>query len=369
MSGAECSSKRFTALYPSPMPRYSSCWILLLLVGCNAPKRFEFRDQAMGTDFRIVLYARDAELAEGAAEAAFARIHELDAKLTDYDPGSELSRLSASTHGGEAGRPQRVSQDLWRVLVAATDVSRASGGAFDVTIGPCVRLWRRSARQGELPTPERLSAARAAVGWRSVRLGPDEGTVTLTRGQMRLDLGGIAKGYALDEALAVLRRAGIERALVDGGGDVAAGAAPPGEGGWRVVLDPGGGPAGEVLLAQGACATSGDAYQAVEIDGRRYSHVVDPRTGLGVTSGQAATVLAPSGMLADAWASALCVLSPQEGLSCIEALPGVEARIWKNGAGLPCDSSGFLARMTPQFHPSHPSNDHDPIESASTHAP
>ena len=126
---------------------------------------------------------------------------------------------------------------------------------------------------------------------------------------------------------------------------MAAGAPPPGAQGWRIVLDAGAGPAGAVLLAHAACATSGDAYQHIELDGVRYSHVVDPRTGLGVTGGGAATVIAPTGVRADAWASALCVLTPEEGLSLVEGQAGLEARLWQKDGQVPCDSSGFLVRM------------------------
>lgn len=315
--------------------------LLLLLASCQGPSRFSFEEPAMGTTFRVVLYAPDAATAERAAAAAFQRVHALDDALSDYDPDSELSRLSASS--AEPGVARAASSDLLTVLAAAEQVSAATGGAFDVTVGPLVRLWRRSVRQVELPSAARLEAARASVGWQAVVLGP--GTVTLRLEGMRLDLGGIAKGYALDEVLAALQAAGISRALVDGGGDVAAAGPPPGRAGWRVVVDAGNGGTEAVLLAHAACATSGDAYQHVVLDGVRYSHVVDPRTGLGVTSGGAATVLAPSGMLADAWASALCVLPAEAGLPLVEGLQGLEARVWQKDAALPCDSSGFLVRM------------------------
>lgn len=295
----------------------------------------------MGTTFRVVLYARDEARADRAAEAALARIEALDGRLSDYDPESELSRLSR----GEPGTPRPVSADLFTVLATAREVSARTGGAFDVTVGPLVRPWRRAARRGELPDPERLERARASVGWRWVELDEATRTVRLAEPGMRLDLGGIAKGYALDEALAVLREHGVARALVDGGGDVAASAPPPGRDGWSLGLDVGGGPAGTVRLRDAACATSGDVHRSVEIDGVRYSHVVDPRTGLGVTHGRAATVIAPGGATADAWASALCVLSPERGLALVEALPGVEARVWQKGGARTCDSSGFAERM------------------------
>lgn len=312
-------------------------------------ERFEFERASMGTTFRIVLYAGDEGLARSAAEAGFDRIQELDRRLSDWKSDSELSRLCAESDAGPSG-PIPVSRDLFTVLDHAARTSRLTDGAFDVSVGPYVRLWRRSLRQGELPSPERLAQARASVGHQRVVLDPDSRTVTLTAASMRLDLGGIAKGYALDQALAVLADHGVSRALVDGGGDVALGAPPPGRPGWRVALAT---TAQDLeraetwlVLAHAAVATSGDLYQSVEIGGRRYSHIIDPETGLGLTRRVSATVVARRGIEADALASAMCVLGSQRGLALIETTPGVEARVIedeKDGAGA-CDSSG-LERM------------------------
>lgn len=312
-------------------------------------ERFEFERAAMGTTFRIVLYAADQERARRAAEAAFDRIQDLDRTLSDWKPDSELSRLCVRSDAGPSG-PIPVSEDLFTVLEHAARTSRLTGGAFDVSVGPCVRLWRRSVRQGELPTPAALAAARASVAYEGVVLDPDSRTVTLALPRMRLDLGGIAKGFALDQALAVLAAHGVPRALVDGGGDVAVGAAPPGRSGWRVTLATTRRDLERahtwLELVHAAVATSGDLYQSVEIGGRRYSHIIDPGTGLGLTRRVSATVVAQSGIQADALASALCVLGSQRGLALVEAMAGVEARVIdeeKAGAGA-CDSSG-LDRM------------------------
>lgn len=294
----------------------------------------------MGTEFRLVCYAEDESSASLAAQAAFARIDELEGRLSDYDPESELSRLTRDVAPGER---RSVSGDLASVLLYADEVSRATEGAFDVTVGPLVRLWRRARRQGELPSAARLEEALGRVCYQHLSFEGD--FVRIDQAGMRLDLGGIAKGYALDEALDVVRAHGIDRALVDGGGDVVAGDPPPFREGWRVVLDVGQGPAGTVVLAHGACATSGDAFRYVELEGVRYSHVIDPRSGKALTSRRAATVLAPTGMQADAWASALCVLEPEAGLARIESQKDFEARVWQNPGGMSCDSPGFPRRM------------------------
>ena len=325
--------------------------LALLAASCGAAglQRHVYERPAMGTTFRVVLYAADPATAGHAAERAFARIEALDEALSDWDPTSELSRLSDRAAEGATG-PVPVSEDLFRVLERAGSVSAATGGAFDVTVGAAVRLWRRAARQEELPGPGELGAARASVGWRGVELDGEGRTVRLTRPGVRLDLGGIGKGYALDAALEAMAELGVTRALVDGGGDVAVGAPPPDRPGWRVAVGTTRGgverPEVVLLLAHAACATSGDLYQRFTIDGVDYSHVIDPHTGLGSTRGAAATVVAPSGTEADAWASALCVLGAERGLELVEERPGLEARVAesKDGAG-PCQSSGFARMM------------------------
>ncbi len=289
--------------------------------------RFESTQPRMGVPFTIILYAPDKTTANGAFDAAFARIAELNAALSDYDPQSELSRLSRTA---PAARGVLLSDELWRVLAASQDFAAKTGGAFDVTVGPYVRLWRRSRRQRELPTAERLAEARAAVGYQKLRLDPLHRTAQLLAPNMRLDLGGIAKGYAVDEALAVLRKRGIARALIDASGDVGVGDPPPGKEGWTIAVIPlsaEGMPSREIQLANAAVATSGDAFQFVEIDGQRYSHIVDPRTGLGLADRSGVTVIAGDCLTADSLATAVSVLGVTAGMELVEATPGVAAFI------------------------------------------
>jgi thiamine biosynthesis lipoprotein len=242
----------------------------------------------MGTRARVVLYASDRAQAQRAADAALDRIAELEAVMSDYRDDSELMRLCAAGGG-------TVSDDLRDVLRAALAVSEASDGAFDVTVGPLVGLWREARATGRLPEPEPIHVARHVVGWRKLEVRGNH--VELAPG-MRLDLGGIGKGFAADAALAVLRERGVERALVDIGGDLALG-----EGPWTVRV------AGEPReLENCGVAASGDTERFVMIDGVRYSHILDPRTGLGLTHGIAVTVIAPTATEADAWASAASVL-------------------------------------------------------------
>jgi thiamine biosynthesis lipoprotein len=282
----------------------------------------------MGVPFRIVLYAADRPAAETAAEAAFARIAQLNDLLSDYDEDSELSRLSQT--GGQ-DRAVTVSDDLWRVLAAGQRFARRSDGAFDVTIGPCVSLWRRARRERKLPDPARLAAARQAVGYEKLQFDSRRRAARLLVPGMKLDLGGIAKGFAVDEALKTLRRHGVTRALVSGGGDLVVGEPPPGTKGWRIEVAPldapGAPPARFVLLRHRGLATSGDLFQHVEIDGRRYSHIVDPRTGVGLTDHSLVTVIARDGMTADALATAVSVLGPERGLKLVEQTQGASVHL------------------------------------------
>jgi thiamine biosynthesis lipoprotein len=291
--------------------------------------RFEFESKHMGTTFRIVLYAADKETAERAKTAAFARVAEVDGIMSDYKKDSELMRLCRA-FAKEVGEPVRVSEELFFVLSKAEELSKASDGAFDVTVGPVVQLWRLARRTQQLPDAKELSDAVTKVGYRKVRLDPKARTVRLLTPGMQLDLGGIAKGYAADEALKLLReKFGITRALVAAAGDIACGDPPPDRDAWAVDIAPiaKGQKPRPLRLANAAVSTSGDLEQFVEINGVRYSHVVDPKTGLGVTGRRSVTVIARKGITADSMTKAVMLLPPEQGLSLIEATDGAAAYI------------------------------------------
>ena len=287
---------------------------LLVASGCatrpQAPLgRYEFTAVHMAIPFRIVLYASDGATATNAADAAWKRIAALNSILSDYDPDSELSRLGTSS---PHPAPVPVSPELARVIDVAHRVSAASDGAFDLSVGPLTQLWRRSRRQRQLPEADKLSAARDAVRWNAIE--KDSRGVRLTRPGMRLDAGGIAKGYALDEATRVLRAHGIRSSMVAGAGDIVVTDPPPGEPGWKIeagLLDTPDAPAPrQLLLRNASLCTSGDLFQFVEIGGTRYSHIVDPRTGLGLTNHSLVTVIGPDGITTDALSTALSVAGP-----------------------------------------------------------
>ena len=290
--------------------------------------RFEFSQRHMGTTVRVVLYASSDDAAAGAATAAFDRIARLDAVLSDYRDDSELSALSRRAGGG----PVSVSDDLFRVLEAGQKVARASDGAFDVTVGPLSVLWRQARRQQRLPDPDRLADARARVGYSKLVLDAASRTATLRDPRMQLDLGGIAKGFAADEAMRVLDARGIARALIAAGGDIVVSEAPPGARGWTVSIGTIEGAAAPPALAlsRGAVSTSGDAEQFVVVDGTRYSHIFDPRTGAALTGRRSVTVIAPTGTSSDALATAVSVMGREPGLALIEATPGAAAYVTYN---------------------------------------
>lgn len=290
--------------------------------------RYRFVETHMGVPVEVTLYAPDQPTANRASAAAFARIGRLNQILSDYDPESELSRLSGSSG---SGRAVPVSPDLWAVLSRSQDLAKQSDGAFDVTVGPYVRLWRRARRTRQFPAEDRLAEARHAVGYQHLALDASTHTATLARPSMRLDLGGIAMGYAADEALRAMRDAGVTRALVDMSGDVLAGDPPPGEPGWRVALAPlsadDAAPRRFVPLCRAAVTTSGDAYQHVVFAGKRYSHIVDPHTGLGLTTQASVIVFARDCTTADSYATAVSVLGVERGLTLVDATPGTAALI------------------------------------------
>ena len=281
-------------------------------------ERIEALEPHMGTMFRIVLYADDPGAAHVAIRAAFDRVGELDSELSDYIPESELNRVCETA----VGRDVRISDDLNTVLRASQSLADRTDGAFDVTLGPVIRLWRSARQTGQLPTADALAEAAARTGYRHLHLGT--GVIRLDLPDMQLDLGAIAKGYAADEGLRVLRDHGFPRALVAASGDIAFGDAPPGKAGWETGVDSINASSEaftEVLtLHNAAISTSGDTEQYVEIGGVRYSHIVNPKTGAGLTQRIGVTVIAARGIDTDELSTAASVITEQAGPAAALAL-------------------------------------------------
>jgi len=286
-----------------------------------AARRHEYTQVHMGLPVRLVFHAAGDADARRAAEAAFARIARLDAVMSDYRADSELNQLGTNW--------KRVSPELFAVLARAVEISRDTDGAFDPTVGPLVALWRETRRSQRAPDSARLAEARSRVGWRQLKLDATRQAVRLGRPGMRVDLGGIAKGWILQDAARILREHHLTSTLVESGGDIVVGDPPPGQRGWRIET-----PGADASFAERASrltnatlATSGPTAQFVEIEGIRYSHVVDPRTGLGLTNHVAANVIAHDGATADALATALTVAGPERGREILARFPGVVADV------------------------------------------
>jgi len=318
------------------MNRALSTFILFAIGVTTIPTRaaelrqFTYQQQKMGTVFQLVLYCDDEKKADAAAEAAWNRIDKLNDTFSDYDPNSEISLLSKRTDSGPMPAPVDVSEDMWDLLSRGVEAAELSDGAFDITVGPLTRLQRQSRKEGKLPDPVKLKEAIAGIGWRHIKLDREHHRVQLTHAHMQLDVGGIAKGYTSDVILKLLADRGIARALVGSAGDITVGDPPPGRDDWRVAIQSLKDPqqiSDYVHFRNFAVSTSGDTYRSATVNGKRYSHIIDPRTGLGLTYRIGVTTLAPQGTLADWAATAVSILGPEKGLAMIERLEGAAARI------------------------------------------
>lgn len=309
-------------------------------------QRFEATHAAMGVKFTIIGYAAEEAVARQAVGAAFERIDELNDILSDYDPESESMRLCREEN---VATWQSVSPDLHAMLARGAEFSAATDGAFDVTVGPLTKLWRQSRRTGELPGEAELQERLERVGYGLIDLRDESHEVRITRAGMGLDFGGIAQGFAADEAAKLLARHGINRCLIDASGDVLALDSPPDRDAWNIAIAPleqGGEGSVTVSLKNHSISTSGDAFQFVEIGGRRFSHIIDPRTGWPVEGRSSVTVLSADATTADALASALSIMEPEAAMAWVEEHDGIEAYIVRIVDGEPrVLSSGGFARF------------------------
>ena len=285
--------------------------------------------QAMGTIASLSIPAPSAADLPARRAIVESRWNELEDSLSIFRESSDISRVNAAAGDGS---PVEVGADARRALAASLEIAEASGGAFDPTVGPLMHAWgfRGGDAPTEPPSPETLASARALVGWTNVVATGS--TARLALAGMRLDLGGSAKGFAVDEAYDALRASGATDFLVNLGGNIrACGTPAPGRDGWRIgVRDPinQGWTLGTITLRDGeAVATSGDYERFVTIGGVRYSHIMDSRTGWPATGVAGVTVRAPSACLADCLSTALFVLGPDAGRALLARYPGCEA-LW-----------------------------------------
>ena len=265
--------------------------------------------QKMGSPFNLVLYAATKQLADSAADQSFRLIDSINLRCSDYDSSAELYKLQFAT----VGKPIKVSPILMELFCTARQAYTDSHGSFDITVGPLSRLWRSARKSQQFPTNAAINEARNRVGFNKLQIDSNAQTITFLQSKMQLDMGGIAKGYAADKVLALLQSIGITNALVDAGGDMITAGTPIQKNGWRVGVNiPGQQEAlwnRKLILTNKAVATSGDAFQYMLHEGKKYGHIIDPRTGYGVTFQRNVTVVSPTATTADWLATACSILT------------------------------------------------------------
>ena len=299
---------------------------------------------AMGVLVRYELFGDSSVFPE--AERVIAEtLEELENTFSDYRRESEVNRLCRNAPHLE---PVAVSEHFWTLCNRAKEISERTHGAFDITVGPVSHLWRAAIKRRRLPEPEKISAALNGVGFEKLLIFPER-KIQLTTAEMQLDFGGIAKGYAADVILERLREVSIRAALIDIGGDVTMFGTPKGRDNW--ILQIGGNTASgssgiKLALNGGSIATSGDTEQRLLIDDVRYSHLVDPRSGLACTTSHMVTVIAEDGTTADSLASAFSILSLDEIREVASRFPRVAFRIVYREAP---ESTSLLTLESPEF--------------------
>ena len=301
--------------------------LLALAIACAAcaPREPYTKETfVMGTKAWVTIAGMKDDAAEQAALAAFREMYRIETVMSNWRDSSEVSRLNR-----ESGRgPFTASPELFSIIDSSLYYAGKTLGAFDVTVRPLVLLWGFEGGSAKrLPSEAELARTLALVGYRKVLLNRSASTVTLPRGT-EIDLAGVAKGYAVDRSIAVLKRLGVANAFVNLGGNIFAIGSAPGRNGWPIgIRDPKGraGAVGELLLRDQAVATSGNYENFVEIEGKRFGHLIDPRTGRPVATVLSATVVAPTGLESDALSTGLFVLGPEEAKAVVASLPGVRA--------------------------------------------
>lgn len=324
--------------------------LLLLLSSCrqdsdgsgddelSTPIRIEAERPLMGTLFRIITYAKNAKEGYLAMEDAFDLAEEFAERATDYDPDSELNRLTQS----EVGVPVKVSSDLFEVLLLGRNLARKTDGIFDPTFGPLTHLWRETSRTKRIPSEEEIADARSRCGIKLLSFDEENRTVTVKKKGMQLDLGGIAKGFAADLIFQSLVQKGFSQSLVAAAGDLRLGDAPPDKEGWGISLRTFRLTSSKIYpLKNCAVSTSGDLFQRFSADGKTYSHLIDHRTGLGMTTRRAASVVLPEAKLTDPLATTACLSDDPKTL--FEKFPEASIRVIYRDKAIPSVATGIFA--------------------------
>ncbi|MEZ4404055.1 MAG: FAD:protein FMN transferase [Kofleriaceae bacterium] len=283
-------------------------------------------DTAMGTIVQVTLWSDDEPGAAAAAQAVFAEMRRLDAMMTTWTPDSEISRINSAAGTGKA---VAVSDEAFAVIARALEVSKLSHGVFDITVGAFSGLWKFDEdMDGTLPDPAEVRARKKLVNWKDVILDKRKHTVRLRRRGMKITLGGIAKGYAVDRAAAVLDHAGFTNFIVQAGGDMYVSGSKAGQP-WVVGIRDPRGPRDQSFavapIRDHSFSTSGDYERGFVKDGVRYHHILDPRTAQPARASRSVTIRAKDAFTADAWSKVLFILGPKAALPLVEQLPDFEA--------------------------------------------
>ena len=312
-----------------PMRIAVSC-AALWVVAASSPSgrplhRYEASRLSMACVYAIEVYGPDAAVLPRITDEALDEVDRIDRLMSHYKLDSPLSRVNR-----EAGRhPVRVDAELYDFIAEAMRYSRESAGAFDITVGPLMKAWGFFGGEGHIPSEEDLAVARGRVGASHLVLNPADRTIAFDRPGVELDLGGIAKGYAVDRVVALMQRRRVAAALVSAGGSTIYGlGAPPGREGWEVTIQDPVDPrqvARTVTLRDRALSIAGSSEKSFESGGVTYSHIMDPRTGRPVEGRFSVAVLAPTATAGDALDNAVFVLGPERGRAYLKTLPGTEA--------------------------------------------
>jgi FAD:protein FMN transferase len=272
-------------------------------------KRFTYSASKMGSPFTIILYSGDSAQAARISTNAFLLVDSLVNIFSDYIDSSELNRLCA--RAGNMSGPVVVSPALFDIILQSKIAFEKSRGTFDITLGPLSKLWRTARKNNLFPPDKIVQEKRALTGFDKIELDTVNKTVKLALPGMQLDLGGIAQGYIAQKVINFLRLHNINNALVNVSGDITAIGKPPGTNGWSIGVNiPGDAEAllnKQILISDKAVTTSGDVYQYMTYNNKRYSHIIDPRTGYGITVQKNVTVIADDGTSAD-WLTKACTL-------------------------------------------------------------
>lgn len=291
-------------------PLYFKQLVVVLFLSCCGVTRLSAAEMlrleasvdAMGSTYSVVIYDEDRAKMEAAVDEAFEEARRLDRLLSNYRPESEWSQVNRDA----ADRPVDVSPELFDLLAACVEYSRRSEGAFDITVGPLMKVWGFYKGTGHLPKAGEVKAAMGRVGYKNILLNRESHQVRFAKKGIEMDPGGIGKGYAVDRMVDILRRAGIQTALVSAAGSsIYAMNAPPGEAGWKVeIRDPKDErkSAQDVILKNESMSTSGNYEKFFEADGKIYSHIMDPRTGYPAPGMLSVSVIAPRTLDSEAWA-------------------------------------------------------------------